>query len=80
MDPQERLNLIAELETKRDHDVLILAAADIAELKTDFKQVCMDVNDHARRLTVIETNWKAFVAIIAAAVIIIPVVVEILLR
>ena len=80
MDAQERLNLIAELETKRDHDVLILAAADIAELKTDFKQVCVDVQDHSRRLTILETNWKTFVAVIAAAVIVIPVIVEILLR
>ena len=80
MNPQERLNLIAELETKRDHDVLILAAADIAELRTDFKEVCMDVRENTRRLTILETYWKTFVAIMAAAVIVVPVIVEILLR
>jgi hypothetical protein len=80
MDPQDRLNLIAELELKRDHDVLILAAADIAELKTDFKEVCADTRDNTRRLTILETYWKTFVAIMAAAVIVVPVIVEILLR
>lgn len=80
MNEMERNKLIRELELKSDHDVLILAAADVAELKENFKEVCEDVQDHSHRLTILETNWKTFVAIIAAAVIIVPVIVEILLR
>ena len=80
MDANARAQLIAELELKKDHDVLILAAADISELKTDFKQVCVDVQDHSRRLTILETNWKAFVAIVGALVVIVPLILEIILR
>jgi hypothetical protein len=80
MNDVERSKLIRELEMKSDHDVLILAAADVAELKDSFKTVCADVQDHSTRLTVIETNWKMFAAIIGALVIIVPVVVDLLLK
>ena len=80
MNEIDRAKLIRELENKSDHDVLILAAADVTELKESFKQVCADVQDHTRRLTIIETNWKTFVALISAAVILVPIVVDLILK
>lgn len=76
LNEMERNKLIRELEQKSEHDVLILTAAGVAELKENFKEVCADVKDHGTRLTVLETNWKTFVAIIAAAVITVPVIVD----
>lgn len=80
MNDSDRAQLIRELEQKSEHDVLILTAAGVAELKENFKEVCADVKDHTNRLTILETNWKTFVAIIAAVVIIVPVIVEFILR
>lgn len=80
MNDVERSKLIRELELKSDHDVLILTAADVTELKENFKTVCADVQDHGIRLTVIETNWKMFVAIVGAAVVIVPIIVDLILK
>jgi hypothetical protein len=80
MNDSERDKLIRRLELKSDHDVLILAAADVIELKESFRGVCADVRDHSHRLTILETNWKTFVALISAAVVLVPVFLEIILR
>ena len=69
MDEMERRKLIEDLESKSEHDVLILTAATVSELKENFKTVCADVKDHGTRLTVLETNWKVFGIVSALALI-----------
>ena len=79
MNDNDRAKLIEALEKKTDHDVLILAAADVVELKENFKTVCVDVKDHGTRITVLETNWKIF-GILAGLAMLALAAAEILLR